>query len=60
MIVERATVTFEGLTLSAERAQGITRRAFGLVAAGAGDHAGRLARAAGARASRGRRRTPGR
>ena len=42
MIVERATVTFEGLTLSAERAQGITRRAFGLVAAGAGDHAGRL------------------
>jgi hypothetical protein len=42
MIVEWATVTFEGLTLSAERAQGITRRAFGLVGAGAGDHAGRL------------------
>jgi hypothetical protein len=42
MIVERATVTFEGLTLSAERAQAITRRAFGLVAAGSGDLAGRV------------------
>jgi hypothetical protein len=41
MIVERATVTFEGLMLSAERAQGITRRAFRLVAAGAGERAGR-------------------
>jgi hypothetical protein len=41
MIVERATVTFEGLTLSAERAQTITRRALGLVAAGAGERAGR-------------------
>jgi hypothetical protein len=42
MIVERATVIFEGLTLSAERAQAITRRAFGLVAAGSGDLAGRV------------------
>lgn len=41
MIVDRATVTFEGLTLSAERAQAITRRAFGLAAAGSGDLAGR-------------------
>jgi hypothetical protein len=42
MIVERATVTFEGLTLSAERARTITRRAFGLLAAGSGDLAGRV------------------
>jgi hypothetical protein len=42
MIVERATVTFEDLTISAERAQAITRRAFGLVAAGSGDLASRV------------------
>jgi hypothetical protein len=42
VIVERATVTFEGLTLSAERAQAITRRAFALAAAGSGDLAGRV------------------
>jgi hypothetical protein len=42
VIVERATVTFEGITLSAERAQAITRRAFELAAAGSGDLAGRV------------------
>jgi hypothetical protein len=42
MIVDRATVTFEGLTLSAERAQAITRRAFALAAASSGDLAGRV------------------
>jgi hypothetical protein len=42
VIVERATVTFEGLTLSAERAHAITRRAFALAAADSDDLAGRV------------------
>jgi hypothetical protein len=42
MIVDRASVTFEGLTLSAERAQAIARRAFALAAASSGDLAGRV------------------
>jgi hypothetical protein len=40
VIVERATVIFEAMTLSAERAQAITRRAFELAATGTGDLAG--------------------
>jgi hypothetical protein len=42
VIVDRATVTFEGMTLSAERTRAITRRAFELAAAGSGDLAGRV------------------
>jgi hypothetical protein len=42
VIVDRATVTFEGMTLSAERARAITRRAFELAAAGSGGLAGRV------------------